>query len=43
MSETIFRIKENADNPFVMIDKRIFTDKNYPISQRCFGLFTEPS
>ena len=27
MSETIFRIQKNAENPFVMIDKRITKDK----------------
>ena len=26
MSETIFRIQKNADNPFVMIDKNVFED-----------------
>ena len=36
MSETIFRIKKNADNPFVMIDKRIFTDKK--LSYRAKGV-----
>jgi hypothetical protein len=36
MSETIFRIQKNADNPFVMIDKRIFTDKK--LSYRAKGV-----
>lgn len=36
MSETIFRIQKNTDNPFVMIDKRIFTDKK--LSYRAKGI-----
>ena len=36
MSETIFRIQKNADNPFVMIDKRIFTDQK--LSYRAKGI-----
>ena len=36
MSETIFRIQKNADNPFVMIDKRIFTDQK--LSYRAKGV-----
>ena len=27
MSETIFRVEKDANNPFVMIDKRVFEDE----------------
>ena len=26
MSETIFRVEKNAENPYVMIDKNVFED-----------------